>query len=146
MNPLDYSFWGRAQEHVYKAKPKTVAELKDCVNEFAASLSVQDVRKMTNNIVKRAKFCIAEGGAHFQHKLKKWNLFLCDLLFNCWPMKLINWLCNHLAMVSFVFSRWKRFKVYQIVKRHSVSMPFWYKINRKIFLRNISQMAQPSVK
>ena len=71
MNPLDYSFWGRAQEHVYKAKPKTVAQLKDCVNEFAASLSVQDVRKMTDNILKRAKYCIAEEGAHFQHKLKK---------------------------------------------------------------------------
>ena len=70
MNPLDYSFWGRAQEHVYKTKPKTVAELKQKVNEFAASLSVDDVRKMTDNIVKRAKLCIAENGAHFQHKMK----------------------------------------------------------------------------
>ena len=56
---------------MYKAKCKTIPELKDVVNEFAASISEKTVRDSCQNIRKRAELCIAEGGKHFEHKLKK---------------------------------------------------------------------------
>ena len=55
---------------MYKAKPATIRQLKQVVEEFAANLSEDEVRRMTGNIVKRIPLCIEQNGAHFQHLMK----------------------------------------------------------------------------
>ena len=70
LNPLDFYFWGAAQQKVYDSKVKTIPALKQVVNEFAASISEETIRKVCDNITKRVKLCKQENGGLFQHKLK----------------------------------------------------------------------------
>ena len=71
MNPLDFSYWGRAQAYVYEKQPTNIRELKAAVEEFNASLTEADVRKMCANMLKRAWYCLQQDGGHFEHLLKK---------------------------------------------------------------------------
>ena len=71
MNPLDFSYWGRAQAYVYEKKPTNLSELKAAVEDFNASLTETDIRKMCGNMLKRAWFCLMAEGGHFEHLLKQ---------------------------------------------------------------------------
>ena len=55
--------------HVYKEQPKTVAELKSTVEDFAANLGEDAIRKMARHARKRALACVATEGRHFEHSL-----------------------------------------------------------------------------
>ena len=70
MNPLDFSYWGRAQDYVYEHKPKTLTELMERVEEFNSSLTETDIRKMCQNHRKRAQLCLEQNGQHFEHLMK----------------------------------------------------------------------------
>ena len=67
LNPLDYSFWGQAMAEVYKRQPETIAELCEIVENFASSLSEDQVRKMVSNVRKRAEKCVEVNDDHFEH-------------------------------------------------------------------------------
>ena len=43
---MGFSFWSQAMMQVYRKQPKTVAELKSTVEEFAANLGEDAIRKM----------------------------------------------------------------------------------------------------
>ena len=43
----------------------------ETVNEFAASLSPEEIRKAVNDILPRASACIAANGGAFEYKLRK---------------------------------------------------------------------------
>ena len=58
-----------AQQEVYRKKPETIPELMSVVEDFAKSLS--KVRRMVQNIRKRAQICVDQNGGHFEHMLKK---------------------------------------------------------------------------
>ena len=68
---LDFSYWGRAQDYVYKKKPQTISELKKIVEEFNASLTEKDIRAMLQNMVKRAHLCLQENGGAFWTAFEK---------------------------------------------------------------------------
>ena len=69
LNCLDYSFWGMAMAEVWKYKPQTIPELCEVVENFSASLSEGFIRKMVENVLKRAEKCIQAKGGHFEHLL-----------------------------------------------------------------------------
>ena len=46
-------------------------ELKETVNEFAASLTPEEIRKAVGDIVPKAQDCITAKGGTFEHKLYK---------------------------------------------------------------------------
>ena len=71
LNPLDYSFWGQCERQIALKKPKGRDEIIRVVNEYAASLSEELIRSMTNNIIKRARLCVDQNGGHFEHLLNK---------------------------------------------------------------------------
>ena len=54
---------------VYKKHLKTVAELKSTVEELAANLGEDAIRKMTRHARKLALACVATQGRHFEHSL-----------------------------------------------------------------------------
>ena len=56
---------------VKEKKPKGRDEIIRVVNEYAASLSEELIRSMTNNIIKRARLCVDQNGGHFEHLLNK---------------------------------------------------------------------------
>lgn len=65
LNPLDFHFWGEAQNHVYREQPESIESLIQCVKTFAATT----IRKVADNVLKRAELCLTNNGGHFQHLL-----------------------------------------------------------------------------
>ena len=70
LNPLDYYFWGVAQQEVHAKKPKTLQELKAIVENFATRITKDTLLKVADNFMKRVKLCLDENGGHFEHLLK----------------------------------------------------------------------------
>ena len=69
LNPLDFHFWAAAQEMVYKEKPQSIELLVQCVKQFASSYDPATLRRVSQNVLKRARLCLQAGGGHFQHLL-----------------------------------------------------------------------------
>ena len=67
LNPLDFHFWGEAQQQVYREQPENIEELIECVKKFAAAYGSSTIRRVAENVVKRARRCLDENGGHFQH-------------------------------------------------------------------------------
>ena len=67
LNPLDYTFWGQAMVEVFKAKPTTINELKNVVENYFDSLSPEFIKNCVRNIRKRAEICVKQKGGHFEH-------------------------------------------------------------------------------
>ena len=70
MHILDFHFWGVAQQHVYREQPDNIEALIQCVSAFAATYDSGTIRKVSENVLKRAKQCSDVNGDHFQHLLK----------------------------------------------------------------------------
>lgn len=70
LSPLDFSFWSQAMNHLNEVKPKTLAEMKITVENFASNLSDEAIRKMARHTRKRAVACVAAGGGHFEQIIK----------------------------------------------------------------------------
>ena len=70
LSMLDFWFGGQAQQEVYKAKPKSIEELKNVVKRFAKGQKMETILRAANNFVKRAKLCVEQEGGHFEHLLK----------------------------------------------------------------------------
>ena len=73
--PNDYSFWGRAQDYMYHRRPQTFEELKQALIDFIETFNEDDIRRMVQNIRRRAKLCLnyCDGGT-FEHLIKKKNI------------------------------------------------------------------------
>ena len=69
LNPLDFHFWAAAQEMVYKKKPQSIELLVQCIKQFASSYDPATLRRVSQNVLKRARLCLQAGGGHFQHIL-----------------------------------------------------------------------------
>ena len=67
LNPLDFFFWGYSMTHVYPIKPSSIEELKLIVDDFAANINPEMVRKACGSA--RARFCKLRsvGRSHFEH-------------------------------------------------------------------------------
>ena len=71
LNPLDFSFWGQCESQIHDDLDDPDShEVIAKVNEIAENFSEQSVRKMTQNIRKRARLCLQENGGLFEHLLK----------------------------------------------------------------------------
>ena len=70
LNVLDYLFWSFVMQQVRRVKPTTIDELKATVEEVAASVPVDLIRKAVANVRKRCSACILAGGDHFESFLK----------------------------------------------------------------------------
>ena len=70
LNPLDYSFWGQCETKLYDTEINSIDDVKAVVNEIIENFSEADVRRMCQNIRKRANLCLLQNGGHFEHLLK----------------------------------------------------------------------------
>ena len=69
LSPLDFSFWSQATKFIHEIKPNTIEDLKNRVEDFAAGIPEEQLRKMVRHTRKRALLCVQEEGGHFEHKL-----------------------------------------------------------------------------
>jgi hypothetical protein len=61
--------WGYLKGNVYKNNPHTLEELKNNITTAITYISIQVLNKVATNMVKRARACITEQRAHFEHML-----------------------------------------------------------------------------
>ena len=64
---MDFSFWNQATSYLRKIKPESLEDLKRAVEDFAANLDEEAIRKMCRHTRKRALACVSAGGSHFEH-------------------------------------------------------------------------------
>lgn len=69
LSPLDFSFWNQAMEHLKICRPRTIEDLKKTVEEFAARMPEDQLRKIARHTRKRAALCVQEKGAHIEQLL-----------------------------------------------------------------------------
>ena len=69
LNPLDFHFWGEAQQRVYQERPENIEGLIECVKNFAATYESSTIRRVAANVLKRSRECLNADGGHFQHLL-----------------------------------------------------------------------------
>ena len=71
LNVLDYFFWSYAMIHVRRRKPATIEELKETVEDVAATIPEEMIRDAVANVRKRCRACIEADGDHFESFLKQ---------------------------------------------------------------------------
>ena len=69
LNPLDFHFWSAAQRQVYRSKPENIDGLVQVVRDFAANYDQTTIKRVSANVLKRARICLRADGGHFQHLL-----------------------------------------------------------------------------
>ena len=57
------------EDFVFNSQPKTLKQIKQEVQEFIDQLNKDEanLRRIVDNLRRRAKLCIKEAGVHFQH-------------------------------------------------------------------------------
>lgn len=72
LTPLDFYLWGDVKRLVYERESETQEQLKDkIVNAFTVVKSQTLVlRKLKDNLRRRAQLCLQNGGGHFEQLLK----------------------------------------------------------------------------
>lgn len=66
---LDFSFWSQTLDEVVEKEPQTLEELKRVVEEFAANIAEDVLRRMARHTRRRAELCVRERGGYFEHLL-----------------------------------------------------------------------------
>lgn len=58
LNPRDVHFWAVDQKEVYSHKSETINSLIDYVKMFAAAHEEDTIRRVSQNVLKRARLCL----------------------------------------------------------------------------------------
>lgn len=72
LTPLDFFLWSEIKRRVYVSEPTSVEQLKQRIlDAFDEVKSKRDILlSLKNNLIKRARVCIENGGGHFEGQLK----------------------------------------------------------------------------
>lgn len=71
LTPLDFFLWSEIKRLVYVSEPTDVQELKQRIIDAFNKVKQQNVLiLLKNNLLKRARVCIDNGGGHFEQLLK----------------------------------------------------------------------------
>lgn len=72
LTPLDFYLWGDIKRRVYEQPSETVAELRQKIERAfeAVKADVFVLRRVKNNLRRRANLCLEVQGEHFEHLLK----------------------------------------------------------------------------
>jgi transposase len=69
LTPLDFYLWGHLKELVYRKNPQTIPELKQSIITAIQEIPQETIKRVFNNMKKRAEACISANGGHFEHIL-----------------------------------------------------------------------------
>ncbi|XP_066153268.1 uncharacterized protein [Euwallacea fornicatus] len=64
---LDFYFWGRIKDLVYKESPTTKNNMKVRIKNAILSLSKHEIERCVNSTLPRIRRCIERDGKHFEH-------------------------------------------------------------------------------
>lgn len=67
LTPPDFFLWGVLKNSVYAHKPKSINELKACIQREWDMISPDICKKVCRSVIGRFKDCIEADGRHFEH-------------------------------------------------------------------------------
>ncbi|ERL85978.1 hypothetical protein D910_03392 [Dendroctonus ponderosae] len=69
LTPMDFFFWGHIKSLVYRTPVQNEQELVTRIRESAQNVSPGMLRRVHNNMIKRAQTCLELNGQKFEHLL-----------------------------------------------------------------------------
>ena len=66
LNPLDFFIWGYMKEEIHRAQPGSIAEVKQLIENFMASITEDLLQRVTGQFVSRIRRCIEANGGVFE--------------------------------------------------------------------------------
>lgn len=66
LSPCDFFLWGVIKEKVYKAKPRTIEDLKEEIRVAFSQIDSRTTHLVLENYIKRLEKCVAVEGAHIE--------------------------------------------------------------------------------
>ena len=70
ITPLDFFLWGYVKGQTYRFEPKNLQELKNSIKRSFELITVQMLRNVRAQFVKRLHYVIEAEGAHFENWCK----------------------------------------------------------------------------
>ncbi len=69
LSPCDFFLWVCMKDRVFATNPTSIEDLKATITTVIQSIDVLTLRKVFQNMMKRAKACLSVEGSHFEHLL-----------------------------------------------------------------------------
>jgi hypothetical protein len=69
LNTCNFRLWVNLKDKVYSNNPHTLEKLKQKIHETVASIEVNELKLVSNNLFKRLEVCLRAEGRHFGHLL-----------------------------------------------------------------------------
>ena len=75
LNPCDYFLWGYLKTKVFETKPRTIADLKQRIQDEVAAIPVEMLREVMNSFRFRLEECVHQNGSHLEGVIFKTLIF-----------------------------------------------------------------------
>ncbi len=69
LSPYDFFLWGCMKDRIFVTNPTSIEDLKATITTLIHFIDVHTLRKVFQNMMKRAKACLSVEGGHFEHLL-----------------------------------------------------------------------------
>jgi len=66
LTPCDYFLWGYLKTKVFETKPRTIADLKQRIQDEMAAIPVEMLREIMNSFTSRLEECVLRNGSHLE--------------------------------------------------------------------------------
>jgi len=66
LTPCDYFLWGYLKTKVFETKPRTIADLKQRIQDEVAAIPVEMLREIMNSFTSRIEECLRRNGSHLE--------------------------------------------------------------------------------
>ena len=93
LTPCDYFLCGYLKTKVFETKPRTIADLKQRIQDEVAAIPVEMLREIMNSFTSRPEECVRRNGSNLRvlfSKHKFSNRHKTKWLFICFPFVTIN--------------------------------------------------------
>lgn len=67
LNPMDFFFWARIKDIVYRHRPTTRDNIMKRIRDACQLLSPEEVLQATSSVKTRLRQCVHQGNRHYEH-------------------------------------------------------------------------------
>jgi len=66
LTPYDYSLWGYLKTKVFETRPRTIADLKQRIQDEVAAIPMEMLQEVMNSFKSRLEECVRRNGGHLE--------------------------------------------------------------------------------
>lgn len=67
LTPLDFYFWGKLKEQVYREKPTTTVDMQERIKRACSVIDTTEICQAVSSVLQRFRLCLNVQGRHFEH-------------------------------------------------------------------------------